>query len=360
MLDEAAACAFFCHILSALRHAHSRGFLHCDVKPQNVRLDRLCERAVLVDWGMARHRDRQAGLVISQGSPAYASPEQLTGHNVDDAFGAARLLPATDVWSLGATLYEMVVGDPPFGGESFDELVSNVLRLNYSLPDALSVDIRRVIDSVLQVIAPPPPLPTHTTLRFAPGESRPSGHVAQHARLLHGVGHGDWVPGRGRGCRVPLEEASQPCAPALPHDACAQVRPSERSSVDDLCSEPWVVASGALPDEAGACHPIPRSGSGSAADLESARGGDHDAGIPGWAAAAFGGRRTAKRGGGGGGCKQLAAGGGWRRVGLYLLYAALVVWALLANRKSAAATAVKGVPERGDDGSRLESVRTST
>ena len=46
----------------------------------------------------------------SQGSPAYASPEQLTGYNVDDAFGAARLQPATDVWSLGATLYEMVAG----------------------------------------------------------------------------------------------------------------------------------------------------------------------------------------------------------------------------------------------------------
>ena len=47
--------------------------------------------------------------------------------------------------------------DPPFGGETFDELVSNVLRLNYSLPDALSVDVRRVIDGILQVRLPPPP-----------------------------------------------------------------------------------------------------------------------------------------------------------------------------------------------------------
>ena len=46
--------------------------------------------------------------------------------------------------------------DPPFGGETFDELVSNVLCLNYCLPDALSVDVRRVIDGILQVLLPPP------------------------------------------------------------------------------------------------------------------------------------------------------------------------------------------------------------
>ena len=81
VLAEAEAARYFAHVLGALCHAHARGFLHCDVKPANVRLDRGCERAVLVDWGMARKRENQPGGSISQGTPAYASPEQLTGYN---------------------------------------------------------------------------------------------------------------------------------------------------------------------------------------------------------------------------------------------------------------------------------------
>ena len=111
-LTEAEARTLFRHLLAALRHAHARGFLHGDVKPENVRLRESktgAMSAVLVDWGMARRMDKQHASVM-MGTPLYASPEQLTGHNVDDAFGAARLLPATDVWSLGATLYEMVAG----------------------------------------------------------------------------------------------------------------------------------------------------------------------------------------------------------------------------------------------------------
>ena len=126
MLPEAEAARYFAHVLGALRHAHGRGFLHCDVKPANVRLDRGCERAVLVDWGMARRRDHQSGGSISQGTPAYASPEQLTGYNPSSMVGY-RLCERADVWSLGATLVEMLTGTPPFGGQSFEALVTGRL-----------------------------------------------------------------------------------------------------------------------------------------------------------------------------------------------------------------------------------------
>jgi len=61
------------------------------------------------------------------------------------------------VWGLGATLYEMIVGTPPFaaiddkGTESFDSLVLNVVRLDYQLPDQLSLEVRQLIDAMLQV-----------------------------------------------------------------------------------------------------------------------------------------------------------------------------------------------------------------
>jgi hypothetical protein len=63
---------------------------------------------------------------------------------------------------LGATLYEMTVGTPPFaaadetGTESFDALVVNVVRLDYQLPDSLSIEIRQLIDAMLQVCHPTP------------------------------------------------------------------------------------------------------------------------------------------------------------------------------------------------------------
>ena len=99
---------------------------------------------------MARQLDAQP-KVITQGTPSYASPEQLTGYDCDVAWGTAKLHPAADVWALGATLYEMVCGKPPFSGDSFESLVANVIKLNYTLPDRLSLQVRQLIDSCLRL-----------------------------------------------------------------------------------------------------------------------------------------------------------------------------------------------------------------
>jgi len=154
-LAEPTARTLFRHILSALRHAHSRGLLHCDVKPANVRLHADADGAgqmvaVLVDWGLARQIDSQPACV-TEGTMAYASPEQLTGYDADSAWGRAKLGPPADVWALGATLYEMLVGRVPFDGESHVELVQNVMALNYDTrPEAMSYAARQLIDSMLQ------------------------------------------------------------------------------------------------------------------------------------------------------------------------------------------------------------------
>jgi len=158
-LTDVNACRFFCHLLAALRHAHSRGFLHCDVKPENVRLNAACDTAVLVDFGMARALLQHGGAdgigSIARGTPAYASPEQLTGHNPEQAFGEAELEPAADVWSLGATLFEMVHGHVPFGGESFEALVTNVMQLRFATaatPAVPSAEASRVVGATLQIL----------------------------------------------------------------------------------------------------------------------------------------------------------------------------------------------------------------
>ncbi|KAL1503233.1 hypothetical protein AB1Y20_011289 [Prymnesium parvum] len=151
-LSEPRARCFTCHLLSALRHAHARGFLHCDLKPENVRLDKACERAIVVDWGMSRSLHNQPPT-LTHGTPAYASPEQLTGYSTEQAWGAAALSPAADVWSLGASFFEMLAGRPPFSGATFDELVANALKLRYTPPPHLSDGARRVLHATLQVRA---------------------------------------------------------------------------------------------------------------------------------------------------------------------------------------------------------------
>jgi hypothetical protein len=93
-------------VLAALTAAHSLGILHRDVTPGNVLIDTV-GRAVLADFGIARTQDSPtlttSGMVV--GSPSYIAPERASGEPGG---------PESDLWSLGATLYAMVEGRPPY------------------------------------------------------------------------------------------------------------------------------------------------------------------------------------------------------------------------------------------------------
>jgi len=144
------ACRFFCHLLAALNHAHARGIVHCDIKPENIRLDATCAHVVLTDWGLALSPGVKDEPVL-RGTPAYSAPEQLTGYDADTICGKRCVSPAIDVWSLGVTLYEMLCGHLPFDCESDVVLLRSVLRLRYVFPEHLPAEPRAVIDSMLQV-----------------------------------------------------------------------------------------------------------------------------------------------------------------------------------------------------------------
>lgn len=111
-----------------LAAAHAQGLVHRDVKPANILLDGSVERAVLMDFGLARAVD-DASLTrtgIISGTPMYMSPEQVRADSVD-----AR----SDLFSLGSTLYAMCAGWPPFRSQSRGESAYGVMhRITHDEP----------------------------------------------------------------------------------------------------------------------------------------------------------------------------------------------------------------------------------
>jgi eukaryotic-like serine/threonine-protein kinase len=112
-------------VLDALSYAHGANVVHRDIKPANILLD--AGHAVVADFGIARaigEGESTTGHVI--GTPAYMSPEQIDGSKYLDG--------RTDIYSLGCVLFEMLVGEPPFRGNTLTAVIAN--RLSSPIPSA--------------------------------------------------------------------------------------------------------------------------------------------------------------------------------------------------------------------------------
>jgi len=120
-------------VARAVHHAHERGVIHRDLKPTNI-LVRDDGEPMVTDFGIARDQRRATQLTTAGellGTPAYMAPEQIAGmaHQAD-----AR----TDVYALGAVLYFVITGRPPFDATSFVELSAQVLHMEPAPPGTLA------------------------------------------------------------------------------------------------------------------------------------------------------------------------------------------------------------------------------
>ena len=139
-LPEALALKYIREVSSALAEVHAGNLLHLDVKPANIMLNKKGE-AVLIDFGISKHYD-SVGSQTSSGpagiSEGYAPLEQY------EAGALSSFTPATDVYSLGATLYFLVTGQrPPKAGDVMNDGLP-------VLPSDISPEVRTAIESAMQ------------------------------------------------------------------------------------------------------------------------------------------------------------------------------------------------------------------
>lgn len=131
-------------VAHALEYAHQQKVVHRDVKPSNIIIDMNGEPQ-LMDFGLAKQLDSgtkftQTGSAL--GTPAYMSPEQAAGesHRVDHR---------SDIYSLGAVLYELITGRPPFEGDNMMKVIIKVLNHDPVLPRQINPKIHRDIQTIV-------------------------------------------------------------------------------------------------------------------------------------------------------------------------------------------------------------------
>jgi len=139
-MEEALAIAG--QVCEGLKEAHERGIIHRDIKPANIMLTEKGQ-AKIMDFGLAK---LEAGVDLTRtmaviGTAAYMSPEQARGEEVDHR---------TDIWSFGATLYEMLTGQKPFGQKHNQALLYSILNETTEVASRIRPDIPSYLERVIQ------------------------------------------------------------------------------------------------------------------------------------------------------------------------------------------------------------------
>jgi serine/threonine protein kinase len=130
-------------LAQAVHHAHQRNIIHRDLKPANVLLAEDA-RLLITDFGLAKLLDRDTVLSLSgavMGTASYMAPEQAEGkvHEIG---------PATDIYALGAILYELLTGQPPFKADTWQATVQQVIHKEPVPPTQLQPQVPRELEAV--------------------------------------------------------------------------------------------------------------------------------------------------------------------------------------------------------------------
>ena len=137
------AAALLAKVADAVQAAHERGVLHRDLKPSNILIDAAGEPHVS-DFGLAKRIEGDASVTHTGailGTPCYMSPEQAAGSRGDVG-------PTSDVWSLGAILYQMLTGRPPFQASTPMDTLLAVLEADPPVPRSLDHRVDRDLEMI--------------------------------------------------------------------------------------------------------------------------------------------------------------------------------------------------------------------
>jgi serine/threonine-protein kinase len=142
-LPEPDAAKIASRICEALTYMHQNGVIHRDLKPQNIML---CNDGTIriMDFGIARSQSSRrltfVGFTPTMGTPDYMAPEQVRGSRGDER---------TDIYSLGAILYEMATGEPPFGGDSPYVIMNARVTGDPQAPRKLNAKLTPVLEEII-------------------------------------------------------------------------------------------------------------------------------------------------------------------------------------------------------------------
>jgi len=137
------AAELMAKLARTLHHAHQNGVLHRDVKPGNILLDAKGEPH-LTDFGLARLVETESTVTRTMevlGTPSYMAPEQASGNNT-------QLTSATDVYGLGAVLYQLLTGHPPFAGGTTYETIRLLLNTEPRQPHLWNPKVNRDLATI--------------------------------------------------------------------------------------------------------------------------------------------------------------------------------------------------------------------
>lgn len=130
-------------ILSALAYMHSKGIVHRDIKPANIIIEEKSGKAILADFGLAKRMEAGTHLTRSGellGTPHYLSPEQARGDKITSA---------SDIYSFGITLYEMVTGNLPFQGETPLQILWKHVKEPIVPPSKLNPEVDPILERII-------------------------------------------------------------------------------------------------------------------------------------------------------------------------------------------------------------------